>query len=503
VSWSQDHDQAEFPLPKLWTGDDVGPEWHPASQFGVAAVTFPGPEWPAKTTALFADLYELTMIQAYLREGLTGKAVFSLFPRRLPPVRNYLIACGLETVLEFLEQFRLSRDEIAYLATLKLFTPDFLGWLSGFRFTGDVYAVPEGTPVFGNEPLVEVVAPLAEGQYFETFVMNQIHLQTLLASKASRVVSAARGRKVIDFGARRMHGSEAATKAARAFHIAGVHATSNLAAGHAFGIPVAGTMGHSYIQAHETESDAYRAFAGIYPETVLLIDTYDTIEGAKRVIELARTQGSDFRVSALRLDSGDLAALARGVRQLLDEAGLQRVEIVASGGLDEAEIERLVESGAPIDSFGVGTSMGVSDDCPALDIAYKLTEYNGTGRLKLSTGKAVLPGQKQVFRRTEAGQSKGDEIARMGETRPGSPLLQCVMKNGRRIREAEPIAALRERARLNLAQLPPVVLSLAAATPGYLVGVSAELQEFDRQVRREIAQKQQAGRPGKMVDRQT
>jgi nicotinate phosphoribosyltransferase len=282
-----------------------------------------------------------------------------------------------------------------------------------------------------------------------------------------------------------------------------VHATSNLAAGHAFGIPVAGTMGHSYIQAHETEGAAYRAFVGIYPETVLLIDTYDTLEGAKRVVELARALGSAFRVSAVRLDSGDLAALARSVRQLLDEAGLQRVEIVASGGLDETEIERLVESGAPIDSFGVGTSMGVSDDCPALDIAYKLTEYNGTGRLKLSTGKAILPGQKQVFRREEAGQSKGDEIARMGELRPGSPLLQCVMKNGRRVLVAEPIAALRERALLSLARLPPAVLSLAPTTPGYPVGVSAELQEFDRQVRREIAQKQQAGRSGKMVDRRT
>ncbi len=466
-------------------------------------MTAPESERPAGSTALFADLYELTMMQAYRREGLTGKAVFSLFPRRLPPARNYLIACGLETVLEALEQFHLGGAELAYLATLKLFAPDFLDWLRGFRFTGDVYAVPEGTPVFGNEPLVEIVAPLAEGQYFETFVMNQIHLQTLLASKASRVVTAARGRKVIDFGARRMHGTEAATRAARAFYIAGVHATSNLAAGQAFGIPVAGTMGHSYIQAHATESDAYGAFAALYPETVLLIDTYDTIEGAKRVIELARARGSEFRVSAVRLDSGDLAALARGVRQLLDEAGLHRVEIVASGGLDEAEIERLVESGAPIDSFGVGTSMGVSDDCPALDIAYKLTEYNGTGRLKLSAGKAVLPGQKQVFRHAEAGRSKGDEIARMGETRPGSPLLQCVMKNGRRVRSAEPIAALRERARGALAGLPPAVLSLVPATPGYPVAVSAALQAFDRQVRREIAQKQQAGHLDKMAGRQT
>jgi nicotinate phosphoribosyltransferase len=461
------------------------------------------PERPIKPAALFADLYELTMMQAYLQEGLTANSVFSLFSRRLPPERNYLIACGLDTVLEFLENFRLSGEEIAYLATLRIFRPDFLDWLRDFRFTGDVYAVLEGTPLFGNEPLVEIVAPLIEGQYFETFVINQIHIQTLLASKAARVVTAAKGRKIIDFGARRMHGTDAANKAARAFYIAGVHATSNLSAGHAFGIPVAGTMGHSYVQAHEKEIDAYGAFASIYPGTVLLIDTYDTIEGAKRVIKLASELGSDFRISAVRLDSGDLSVLAPSVRQLLDEAGLKQVEIVASGGLDEVEIERLVENGAPIDCFGVGTNMGVSADCPALDFVYKLTEYNHTGRLKLSTGKAVLPGQKQVFRRDKDGQSEGDEIARMGETRSGSPLLQCVMKNGRRVREAEPIAAMRERARTALARLPPGVRSLVPAMPGYPVGVSLQLQEFDRKVRGEVALKQQAGHLAKMVARKS
>lgn len=430
--------------------------------------------------ALFADLYELTMMQAYLREGMTATAVFSLHVRRLPPSRNYLIACGLEAVFEFLESFRLSADDIAYLATLKQFTPEFLEWLRGFRFTGDVFAVAEGTPVFGGEPLVEIVAPIAEGQYFETFIMNQIHLQTLLASKASRVVAAAKGRRVIDFGARRMHGIDAANMAARAFYIAGVDATSNLAAGQAHGIPVAGTMAHSYVQAHETETEAFRAFAAIYPGTVLLIDTYDTIAGAKRVGDLAKGEG--FRVSAVRLDSGDLGGLARAVRSLLDEAGLQAVEIIASGGLDETEIERLVGSGAPIDCFGVGTDMGVSADCPALDIAYKLTAYNGKGRLKLSTGKPILPGQKQVFRRD----GDGDEIARMGEARPGRPLLQCVMKSGRRTSSPESLAAMRERAREALGRLPPQLMSLTPAALAYPVGVSPALKEFDRAVRDRI-----------------
>jgi nicotinate phosphoribosyltransferase len=387
---------------------------------------------------------------------------------------------------------RFTPGDISYLASLRLFTPDFLDWLRGFRFTGDVYAVPEGTLIFANEPIVEVVAPLPQAQLLETFVMNQIHLQTLLASKAARVVTAAQGRRVVDFGARRMHGTDAAIKAARAFHIAGIAATSNLAAGRSYGIPVAGTMGHSYIQAHETEAEAFRAFARIYPETVLLIDTYDTVAAAKKVVDLARRHAGDFRITGVRLDSGDLGALAREVRGLLDAAGLQRIQIMASGGLDEAAIDRLVTGGAPIDSFGIGTNMGVSADMPGLDIAYKLTEYGGSGRLKLSTGKPILPGRKQVFRRQEAGRPACDEIARSGETRPGAPLLSCVMRNGRKLAHAaEPLPAMRERARDGLARLPKSIVSLAPAEPPYPVAISAALASYDLQVRREIARKQQ------------
>ena len=447
----------------------------------------------ATPTALFADLYELTMMQAYLSEGLTGEAVFSLFVRRLPGVRNYLIACGLDTLLDVLAAARFSPDDISYLASLNLFAPDFLDWLRRFRFTGDVYAVPEGTIVFANEPIVEIVAPLPQAQLFETIVMNQIHLQTLLASKAARMVTAARGRRVVDFGARRMHGTDAAIKAARAFHIAGVAATSNLAAGRRYAIPVAGTMGHSYVQAHETEAEAFRAFARIYPDTVLLIDTYDTVAAAKRVVELAARHRDEFRISAVRLDSGDLGVLSRAVRGLLDAAGLRQVRIMASGGLDETMIERLVSGGAPIDSFGIGTSMGVSADMPGLDIAYKLTEYGGKGRLKLSAGKPILPGRKQVFRREEVGMYSGDEIARSNETRPGAPLLACVMRNGRKLAHpAEPLSAMRERARDGLARLPKSIVSLAPADPPYPVAISAALASYDLEVRREIARKQQA-----------
>jgi nicotinate phosphoribosyltransferase len=458
---------------------------------GVVVMTVLEPNYPAKADALFADLYELTMMQAYLREGLSETAVFSLFVRRLPPTRNYLIACGLETVLDFLEHVRFSKDDISYLSSLNLFTPEFLDWLLDFHFTGDVFAVPEGTPVFGNEPLLEIVAPLPQAQYFETFVMNQIHLQTLLASKAARVVTAAHGRKVIDFGARRMHGTDAAIKAARAFYIAGVAATSNLSASRCYGIPAAGTMGHSYIQAHETECDAYRAFARIYPETVLLIDTYDTIEAAKKIVSLAKANNDRFRISAVRLDSGDLTILAREVRSLLDAAGLRHVEIVASGGLDEIEIDRLVTNGVPIDSFGVGTSMGVSSDAPGLDIAYKLTEYDGAGRLKLSKGKATLPGRKQIFRRELNGKFISDEIARAGETRPDRPLLRCVMKNGRRVfGETENLETIKRRVCNDLASLPEALLSLKSATSHYPVEISAALAAYDLEVRYEIAQRQ-------------
>jgi nicotinate phosphoribosyltransferase len=434
--------------------------------------------------ALLTDLYQLTMLQAYWREGLRDEAVFSLYFRRLPEARNYLLACGLSSALDYLESLRFSESEVADLGTLDLFSEAFLDWLRDFRFTGDVYALAEGTPVFPNEPLLEVVAPLPEAQLAESFVMNQIHLQTLLASKASRVVQAAQGRRVVDFGMRRMHGTDAAIQGARAFYAAGVDATSNVRAGLAHGIPVAGTMAHSYIQAHDREPDGFRAFTELYPETVLLVDTYDTLEGVRKVAELARERGDAFRVRGVRLDSGDLAELAGGARRILDAAGLAEVEIFASGNLDEYRIAELVRSGAPITAFGVGTLMGVSADAPTVDLAYKLTDYAGSGRLKTAPGKSVLPGRKQVFRLERNGGSVRDVIARHGEEQPGRALLEPVMKGGKRLAAGcASLAAVRERAAAEIAGLPARVRALEPADPPYPVEVSPALRELERTVR--------------------
>src|SRR5262245_33810377 len=324
--------------------------------------------------ALFTDLYEHTMLQAYHAEGMTDTAVFTLFVRRLPAHRNFLLACGLQSVLEYLEHLRFSDDDLAYLRSLDTFTDDFVESLRTFRFTGCVYAVPEGTPIFANEPILEIVAPMPEAQLVETYVMNQIHLQTVLASKAARVTAAARGRKVVDFGARRAHGIDAALKAARAFYVAGIDATSNVLAGKLYGIPLSGTMAHSYVQAHGFESDAFSKFAKTFPGTVLLVDTYDTLDGVRRVIDLVKSTPA-ITISAVRLDSGELGPLSRETRRLLDAAGLQEIGIFASSGLDEYAIAALLNAGAPIDGFGIGTGMSVSEDAPALDMAYKLSEY--------------------------------------------------------------------------------------------------------------------------------
>ncbi|MCG5534861.1 nicotinate phosphoribosyltransferase [Ectothiorhodospira mobilis] len=437
--------------------------------------------------ALFTDLYELTMMQAYWAQDMMDTAVFSLFTRRLPPRRNYILACGLHTVLEQLQALRFEEADLAYLEGLGLFSDGFLDYLSGFRFSGEVHAVEEGTPLFANEPLLEVIAPLPEGQLIETLVMNQMHLQTVQASKAARVVEAARGRAVIDFGARRIHGLDAALKGARAFHIAGAAGTSNVLAGRLYGLPVKGTMAHSYIQAHEDEQRAFLEFTRLYPDTVLLVDTYDTLQGVDRVIRLARELGPDFRVSAIRLDSGDLGTLSRQARERLDAAGLEGVGILVSGGLDEDEVDRLLRAGAPIDGFGVGTSMGVSTDAPDLDMAYKLCEYAGRGRLKLSTGKPVLPGRKQVFRRLEDPPEAGDVIARAGETLEGEPLLQPVMADGRCLAPAPSLDALRQRAQAQVARLPQAVRDLAPADPPYPVRVSEALQAHQAAVTRDLA----------------
>ena len=436
-----------------------------------------------ENVALLTDFYQLTMLQAYWREDMQASATFTLFVRRLPRHRNFLLACGLGTVLDWLEHLRFSDVSIDTLSTMAHFGNDFLDWLRAFHFTGSIRAVPEGTPVFANEPILEVTAPLPQAQLLETFLLNQVHFQTVTASKAARVVHAAGGRTVADFGLRRIHGSDAGMKAVRAFRIAGVHATSNVLAASMYDVPVTGTMAHSYIQAHASEQAAFRAFAGLYPESVMLVDTYDTLDGVRLVIAMAREMGDAFRVRGIRLDSGDLARLSREARRLLDEAGLTDVRIFASGGLDELAIANLVAGGAPIDGFGVGTGMGVSSDAPALDIVYKLVEYAGKGRLKKSPGKPILPGPKQVFRSEPGGPAQSDVIARADEVLSGRPLLEEVMHSGERLAAGHvPLETSRARAREEIAKLPARIRSLNPAEPPYTVTVSRSLDAYARTV---------------------
>jgi len=426
--------------------------------------------------ALLTDLYEFAMVDTYLDEDLHDEAVFSLFVRRLPQRRNFLLACGLDDVLRFLEALRFTPGELDYLASLGRFSERLLRYLERFRFSGEVCAVPEGTPIFGEEPILEVVAPLPEAQLVETYLLNQIHLQTLAASKAARVVAAAAGRPVMEFGLRRMHGTDAGLKVARAAFIAGIDSTSNTLAGQRYGVPVCGTMAHSFVQAHDDELEAFRAFARCFPETTLLVDTYDTLRGVQHVIRLARELGDGFHVRAIRLDSGDLLALSRAARQILDDAGLKRVKIFASGNLDEDAMARLLSEQAPIDGFGVGTALAVSSDAPCLDIVYKLVCYGGKDRIKLSTSKVLFPGRKQVFREEAEGVARRDVLARHGEQQPGRPLLRPVMRDGKRVEgTAPPLPEIREYTQRELKRLPPALRGLEPANPPYRVEASPVL----------------------------
>ena len=434
-----------------------------------------------ETAPLLTDLYELTMLRSYFEEGLEGRAVFSLFVRRLPEARNFLLACGLDDILHYLERLSFTEAALHELERLDRFPPDFLDRLSRLRFTGDVWAMPEGTPFFAGEPLLEVCAPLPEAQLVETFLLNTVHLATLIASKAARVALAAAGRQVVDFGLRRAQGADAGLKGARAMYVAGIDATSNVLAGRAYGIPLAGTMAHSFIQTHPDELSAFRAVVRLYPSTILLVDTFDTLQGVENVIRLAKELGVHFQVRGIRLDSGDLLELSKAARTRLDQAGLSKVEIFASSELDEHEIERLVSNGAPIQGFGVGTAMGVSADAPSLDVAYKLVSYEGETRVKLSRGKEVLPGQKQVFRIEDNGVAARDVLACFGEALPGRPLLSPVMRAGRRLSPPEPLDRVRARARDEIARLPAALRQLSRAEPPYPVEPSAALlKERDR-----------------------
>jgi nicotinate phosphoribosyltransferase len=438
-----------------------------------------------RSLALFTDLYELTMLRAYHELGIDKKAVFSLFARRLPAERNFLVAAGLEDFLQAIETLRFNESDLAYLRA-QGFPAAILEHLKDFRFSGDIYAMPEGTPFFENEAVIEVVAPMEEAQLVETLAINQIGFPSLIASKAARIVAAAQGRRVIDFGGRRAHGIDAAVTGARAAYIGGADATANVYAGRRYGVPVTGTMAHSFVQSFDDEMDAFRSFARVYPSTVLLVDTYDPIAGVQKVVALAKELGGAFKVRGVRIDSGDLLVLSKAARQILDDAGLPQVQIVVSGGLDEFVIVDLVAAGAPIGTFGVGTDLAVSGDAPALDIVYKLTEFGGEGRVKLSVGKRSLPGRKQIFRNFEKGVAVGDVIARAEEQLPGTPLLQPVMLGGKRVIPAEPLERIRERCRTELSKMPEDIRRIGKSSRSYSVTISPSLDALDRKVRADI-----------------
>ena len=444
---------------------------------------------PREDLGLFTDLYELTMAQAFFRQGMSAQATFSLFIRRNPPDRGYLVAAGLEDVLDYLANLRFSTGSIDYLRDIGIFTRDFLDFLAGVRFTGSVRAVPEGRLFFANEPVLEVTAPVIEAQLAETFIINQVNLQTLLATKAARCVWAAQGRGLSDFASRRTHGTDAALKMARCSYIAGFQSTSNVLAAQRYGIPPAGTMAHSFISSFTSEAEAFQAYADTFPDrTILLLDTYDTVDGARNAVKIAKNLEHDgHRLVAVRLDSGDFESLSRQVREILDDAGLDYVQILASGGLDEFELDDLVQAGAPIDMFGVGTKVGVSADAPWSDMAYKLVCYDGRPVMKLSTGKVSLPGAKQVFRvRDGQGRLSHDIIGLDHESYPeGEALLEQVMSGGAPTGPAAPLDLIRERLAQDLQDLDAGIKRIRHPDE-YPVSVSPALEELRVQVEQQV-----------------
>jgi nicotinate phosphoribosyltransferase len=419
---------------------------------------------PLLHSALLADLYELTMAAAYFENKLTGNATFELFVRSLPPERTFLLAAGLEQALEYLENLHFSAEEISYLREQPIFSrigDDFFDYLRSFSFHGDIWALPEGTPVFAEEPLLRVSAPIIEAQIIETFLLSTLTFQTMIASKAARVTSAAQGRQVVEFGSRRAHGPEAGVLAARAAYIGGCSGTSNLQAGRLFSIPVFGTMAHSFVMACADEEQAYRRFDQLFPEhNILLVDTYDTLAAIDKIIL------ATLRPKAVRLDSGNLLELSRQVRERLDRAGLTETHIFVSGDLDEFRITRLLAEGAPIDAFGVGTVLATSKDAPALGGVYKLvdleSEQGVTYRAKLSEDKITYPGAKQVFRFSDNdGIYREDIVGLENEEYPAATsLLHCAVKNGKRTGTAPSLQDTQRYAMEQLAKLPPACREL-------------------------------------------
>ncbi len=435
--------------------------------------------------ALLVDLYELTMAAGYYEHGVEARATFELFVRQLPPQRSYLVASGIESAIEYLECLRFTEEDVRFLREQPAFhtvSDSFFEHLRRFRFSGDVDAVREGTLIFAEEPILRVTAPVAEAQIVETYLLSVINFETLVASKAARVVQAAQGKSVLEFGTRRAHGPEAGLRAARAAFVGGCAATSNVLAGLRYGVPIAGTAAHSWTQIFPSERRSFEALVETFPDSaILLIDTYDSLAGA----EIASTLGRP--VSGVRLDSGDLLEKSRHVREILDRHGLRDTKIVASGDLNEHKIQELVAKGAPIDSFGVGTDLATSRDVPALSVVYKLVEFTREGRVeyatKFSEEKVYWPGRKQVFRFSEAGKFHHDLLARAEEDYPqGEALLEPAVREGKSVMPREPLAETRARTLAGLDRLPESCRALERATP-YLVEKSPALDRLLEEVR--------------------
>jgi len=438
----------------------------------------------APASALLTDLYQLTMLQGYFDQGMEETAVFEFFVRKLPPQRNFLIAGGLEQALGFLENVRFTAQELEWLSSHGAFRAAFVNYLEQLRFTGAVHAMAEGTVFFANEPILRVTAPIMQAQLVESRLINLLHFQTLIAAKAARSVLMAPAKLLVDFGLRRAHGAEAGLLAARASYLAGFAGSATVLAAPLYGIPIFGTMAHSFVQAHDDESAAFEHFARSLPENViLLIDTYDTEAAAEKVVRLAPKLARDgIKIKGVRLDSGDLADHAFKVRRILDDGGLREATIFASGSVDEYVLARLQERNAPIDGYGIGTHMDTSADAPYLDCAYKLVEYAGSARRKRSEGKVLWPGRKQVFRSYDSdGRMAGDVLTLEGDPLDGEALIQPVMRGGRRI--APPVALNESRAHalLELNRLPETLKRLEHGSE-YPVRVAEAIQQLARAV---------------------
>ena len=434
--------------------------------------------------SLLTDLYELTMAASYFGHDMNYEATFDLFIRHLPERRNFLVACGVSDALHYLDCLRFENDALDYLGSLEIFSEDFLSYLAGFRFGGEVWAAEEGEIMFEGEPLMRITAPLIEAQIVETFLLNCVAFQTMVASKAARVAIACGRRRFLDMSPRRDHAADAALKAARAAYVGGAWGTSNVLAGKVYGIPVSGTMAHSYVMAFEDEVEAFRAFVHDFPaNAVLLIDTFDVLEGARRAARVAAEVAPEgVIVRGVRIDSGDLAPLSRSVRAILDAAGFQDMDIILSGDLDEYRIKALLDDGVPVDSFGVGTQLGTSADAPTLGAVYKLVADERGPKIKLSTGKATLPGRKQVLRFERDGHYERDVIALEDEDVNGArPLLAKVMEKGRRL-DDDGLEAARQRCAEGLGLLPPTLRRLGAPAQRYRVEPSARLAGLVRQM---------------------